>query len=112
MKTNMNKVELIGYAGRDAEVKEIKKGISLAFFSLATSDGYRGKNGDWVDNTTWHRIVMWNDIAQKAAEEVKKGSHVSLVGKINYRNYETETGEKRYVTEIVAQEFQVIPKEN
>jgi single-strand DNA-binding protein len=112
MKTNMNKVELIGYAGKDAELKEIKNGIKLANFSLATSDGYRGKNGDWVDNTTWHYIVLWNDMAKKAAEEVKKGSKVSVTGKLNYRTYETQSGEKRYITEIVASELQIIPKED
>lgn len=112
MKTNINKVELIGYAGRDAEVKEIRKGINLANFSLATSENYRDKNGDWVSNTSWHNIVLWNDIAKKAGEEVKKGSRVSITGKINYRNYETKSGEKRYVAEIVANEFEVIPRED
>jgi len=111
MKTNINKVELAGYAGRDAEVREIKSGISLASFSLATSENYRDKNGDWVSNTSWHNIIMWNDVARKAAEEIRKGTHVSLTGKINYRNYETKTGEKRYVTEIIVNEFSVIPKE-
>jgi single-strand DNA-binding protein len=112
MKTNVNKVELVGFAGRDAEVKEIKKGIKLANFSLATSDGYRGKNGDWVDNTSWHNIVFWNDLADKAGDEIKKGSRVSLIGKINYRTYETQSGEKRNVTEIVATEFEIIPRES
>jgi len=111
MKANTNKVELTGFAGRDAEVKEIKTGISVASFSLATSDGYRGKNGDWINNTSWHNIVMWNDMARKAGDEIKKGTRVSITGKINYRNYETQTGEKRYVTEILALEFEVVPRE-
>jgi len=111
MKANLNKVELVGYAGRDAEVKEIKKGINLASFSLATSESYRDKNGDWVSNTSWHNIVMWNDVAKKAGEEIKKGSKVSLSGKLNYRTYETKTGEKRYVAEIIVYEFEVIPRE-
>jgi single-strand DNA-binding protein len=112
MKTNVNKVELVGFAGKDAEIREIKKGVKLVSFSLATSEGYRGKNGDWVDNTTWHQVVMWNEMAEKANEEIKKGSRVSLTGKLNYRTYETQSGEKRYVTEIVAHEFEIIPKEN
>ncbi len=112
MKTNINKVELIGYAGRDAEVREIRSGISLASFSLATSENYRDKNGDWQSNTSWHNIVLWNDNAKKAGEEIKKGSRVSVTGKINYRNYESKSGEKRYVTEIIVNEFEVIPKED
>lgn len=111
MKTNVNKVELAGYAGRDAEVREIRKGVNLASFSLATSENYRDKNGDWVSNTSWHNIVMWNDVAKKAADEIKKGAHISLTGKISYRNYETKAGEKRYVTEIVVNDFKVNPKE-
>ncbi len=111
MKTNTNKVELSGFAGRDAEVKEIKNGMSLASFSLATSDGYRGKNGDWVNNTSWHNIVLWNEMARKAGVEIKKGVRVCVTGKINYRTYETQSGEKRYITEIIAHEFEVIPKE-
>jgi single-strand DNA-binding protein len=111
MRTNINKVELAGYAGRDAEVREIKSGINVASFSLATSENYRDKNGEWISSTSWHNIVMWNDIAKKAAEEIKKGTHVSLTGKISYRNYETKTGEKRYVAEIVVNDFKVNPKE-
>ena len=57
-------------------------------------------------------VVMWNEIAEKAGNEVKKGSRISVIGKLNYRTYETQSGEKRYVTEIVAHEFEVIPREN
>lgn len=112
MKTNQNKVELTGYVGRDAEIRELKKGIKIANFSLATSEGYRNKNGDWVDNTTWHRIVLWNDAATKAAAEIKKGIKVSLSGKLSYRDYENSKGEKVSVVEIVANDFEIIPKES
>lgn len=112
MKTNQNKVELVGYVGKDAEMREIRSGIKIASFSLATSEGYRNRKGDWVDNTTWHRIVLWNENASKAATEVKKGTKVSVTGKISYRNYEDSNGEKKYIVEIVATEFEVIPKEN
>ncbi len=112
MKTNTNKVELVGYAGRDAELREIKKGVSLANFSLATSESYRDKNGEWKSNTSWHRIVLWNDNAKKATKEVKKGALVSLSGKLNYRTYETQSGDKRSITEIVAYDFEIIPRED
>ena len=108
MKTNLNKVELIGFAGMNAEVKEIKKGVKVANFRLATSDGYKDKAGEWVNSTTWHNIVLWNDSAEKAAAEVKKGSRVSLTGKISYRNYENKAGEKRSTVEIIANGFEIL----
>ena len=108
MKTNINKVELVGFAGMNAEVKEIKNGMKIARFSLATSEGYKNKTGEWVNSTTWHNIVLWNDSAEKAAETVKKGARISLTGKINYRNYENKAGEKRNTVEIVASEFEVL----
>ena len=111
MKTNINKVELLGFAGKDAEVREIKDGVKLARFSLATTEGYQTKTGEWINSTTWHQITLWNANAEKAAELVKKGLQVSLTGKIKNRTYETSTGEKKYVTEIEARELEIIPKD-
>jgi single-strand DNA-binding protein len=112
MKTNINKVELVGFAGMNAEVKEIKRGVRVARFSLATSDGYKNRNNEWVNNTAWHNIVLWNELAAEAAESVKKGARVSVSGKINYRNYETTDGQKRNTVEIVADTFEVVPRED
>ena len=108
MKTNLNKVELVGFAGMNAEVKEIKKGVKVANFRLATSEGYKNKTGEWVNSTTWHNIVLWNGSAEKAAETVKKGARISLTGKISYRNYESKTGEKRNIVEIVANSLELV----
>ena len=108
MKTNLNKVELVGFAGMNAEVKEIKKGIKFGRFSLATSEGYKNNKGEWVNTTSWHNIVLWNDSAEKAADAVKKGSRVAVTGKINYRNYETKDGQKRNTVEIVASNFELV----
>jgi len=108
MKTNINKVELVGFAGMNAEVKEIKKGIKLGRFSLATSEGYKNKNGEWVNSTSWHNIVLWNKAAEKAAEIVKKGLRVAVTGRINYRSYETSSGEKRMTVEIMANDLEII----
>jgi len=112
MKTNINKVELVGFAGMDAEVRNIKDNMQQASFSLATSESFKNKNGEWVNTTTWHRIVLWNENAKKAAELVKKGARVSLSGKLNYRTYETDKGEKRLIVEIVANALEVLPKVN
>lgn len=111
MKTNVNKVELVGYAGTDAELIAINKNVSKVNFSLATSEGYKTKAGDWVNTTSWHRVILWNEKAKKAAEEVKKGSRISVVGKLSYRTFESNSGEKRTVTEVIAYDFEVFPKE-
>ncbi len=110
MKANVNKVELVGFAGQDAESKDIKNNMKIGFFSLATSESYRTKTGEWASNTSWHRIVLWNENATKATEEVRKGSRVSLTGKLNYRTYETKSGEKRTIAEVIATSFEVLPR--
>jgi len=112
MKTNINKVELVGFAGMDVEVQDLKNNLKKANFSLATREGFKNKDGEWINTTSWHRIVLWNDNAKKAAELVKKGSRVSLSGKLNYRTYETDKGDKRLIVEIVTSVFEVLPKVN
>jgi single-strand DNA-binding protein len=109
MKTNINKIELTGFAGTDAELKDINNGKSMARFRMATSRGYKDRNDEWVNTTSWHNVVLWNKSAVKAAEAVKKGSRLSVTGRINYRNYETTDGQKRYTVEIVADTFEVLP---
>jgi len=108
MKTHVNKVELEGYAGMDAEVREIRKGMRVARFSLATQNSYKNKEGDWVSTTTWHRIVLWNDNADIAARAVRKGSRVSVVGSINHKMYENDKGEKRFSVEILAKNVTIV----
>ncbi len=108
MKTNVNKVELVGFAGMDAEVKEVREGMKVARFSLATRESFKNKNGEWVSTTTWHRIVLWNNNADLAAATVKKGARVSVTGKINKKSYQTEKGDTRHVFEILAQNLTVM----
>lgn len=107
METHVNKVELVGYAGMDAEVREVRKGMRVARFSLATQNNYKNKAGEWVSTTTWHRIVLWNDNADIAARAVRKGSKVSVIGSINHKTYETGSGEKRTSVEILARNVTV-----
>jgi len=108
MNTQVNKVELIGFAGMDAELKEVKNGMRVARFSLATREDYKNKLGEPVSTTTWHRVVLWNSNADLAIESVKKGARVSVVGKINQKAYQTPSGEKRYMVEILAQNLTVM----
>ena len=105
MKTT-NKVELSGFIGSAPEVKELSNGKKVARFSLATDEVYKNKEGEWVKNTTWHRIAMWNKAAEKAMEILHKGTHVALTGRIISREYTDKTGVKRNIFEILANTFE------
>ena len=108
MKTNQNKVELIGYAGMDIQVCNFEKGSKVARFSLGTNEGFKNKLGEWVNTITWHKIVLWDENAEKAENAVKKGQPIAIKGKLSYRTYETETGEKRMVVEIIASNLELV----
>ncbi len=110
MKTNMNKVELIGFAGMDPEIVEIHNNGKLARLKVATSLNYRDKDGNWISNTTWHNVIMWNRKAEEMAANVKKGDRVSVVGRIEYRVVDAPNGDKRYFTDIIATECKIIPR--
>lgn len=99
----INKVILVGNLGRDPEVRTLESGASVAQFTLATTESYKNKNGERVDNTEWHNIVLWRGLAEVAGKYLKKGSKVYLEGKITSRSWDDkETGHKKYITEIVA----------
>ncbi|SRR5690606_17786763 len=99
-----NKVTLIGHVGKDPQLIEIgdKK---LAKFSLATSDGYKNNDGEWVKETIWHNIVVWGKLAETVGSKLKKGMELALEGKINNRVYEDKDGQKRFFSEILLSDF-------
>lgn len=103
METTVNRVELQGYLGRDAEVKKFDSGRALVTFSLATSESYKNSKGEWVNNTAWHNITLWQNGKKPDADYLKKGALVRIEGKLNTRKYTDREGKDRYVTEIVAQ---------
>ena len=99
MKSLRNSVQLIGRLGKDPEVKmfgEKKK----ASFSIATSDSYKDQKGKKIEDTQWHNVVIWGGLAGIAEKYLKKGQEVALEGRLVHRDYETDKGEKRYITEI------------
>ena len=104
-----NKVELTGYTGMNPELTELKNGQKKASFSLATQDSYKNKQGEWVNNTTWHKVIGWGKTADAIMETVKKGTKVTLSGKIDYRSYEDKQGNKKFFTEIVAYNVSLVP---
>lgn len=99
MKSLRNSVQLIGRLGKDVEVKEFDKS-KKASFTMATTDSYKNAKGEKIEDTQWHNIVIWGQLADVAGKYLKKGSEVCIEGKLVHRNYETDKGEKRYITEI------------
>ena len=107
--TNLkNTVKLIGHLGKDPEVRTFESGKKKAFFTLATTESYRNQKGENVSDTQWHNIVMWGKLADEAGQSLKKGSEVSIEGKLVHRVYETKTGDKRYITEVNANEMSML----
>lgn len=109
---SVNKVFLIGNVGKDPDVRYLEKGVAVANFSLATTErGYTMANGTQVpDRTEWHNIVLWRNLAEIAEKYVRKGSQIFIEGKIKTRSYEDKTGVKRYITEIYAENMQMLGK--
>ncbi len=106
----INKVILVGNLGKDPEVKYLEGGIAIAKFPLATTETIKDKNGQKLDQTEWHNIVLWRGLAEIAEKYLRKGQTVYIEGKIRSRSYDDKDGNKRYVTEIVGETMQMIGK--
>lgn len=110
---SVNKVILVGNAGKDAEVRHIDNGVAVATFSLATSETYTAKNGEKVTSTEWHNIVAWRGLGEFAGKYIQKGRQLYVEGQIRTRSYDDKDGVKKYITEIVANSIQLLGrKEN
>ena len=105
---SINKVILVGNVGKDPEVRYLESGVAVARFPFATSETYKGKDGEKVTTTEWHNIVLWRGLAEVAEKYVKKGSQLYLEGKIRTRSYDDKDGVKRYMTEIVTDQMQML----
>lgn len=99
MARGVNKVILIGNLGKDPEVQNFETG-KKASFSLATTEVQRDREGNEIQHTEWHNIVMWRGLADIAETYLRKGSQVYVEGKIRSRSFEGKDGMKRFVTEI------------
>jgi single-strand DNA-binding protein len=103
MAKSLNKVMLIGNLGKDPEVRYLASGKPVANFSLATSDSWKDKEGKQVEKTEWHKIVAFDKLAEICSEYLSKGKKVYIEGRIQTREWQDQSGQKRYTTEIVAQ---------
>ena len=108
----INKVILLGNVGKDPDIRYLDNGVSVANFTLATTErGYTAANGTQIpDKTEWHNIVAWRGLAQIAERYIRKGSQLYVEGKIRTRSYDDNTGNKRYVTEIYADNIELLGK--
>lgn len=106
----LNRVTLIGNIGNVPEYKTLQDGTSVAKFSIATTESYRLKNGELQSRTDWHTIVAWRGLATLVHQYVKKGSLLYVEGKLRSRDYSDKDGQKRYVTEIIADQILLLDK--
>ena len=104
MAFSLNKIMLIGRLGRDAETRFTTNNLSVTNFTLATDYRYKGKNGDWVNETTWHNIVSFN-LSDYFKENLKKGKKFYVEGRLSKRDYTDKDGIKRYTTEVVSEKL-------
>lgn len=102
MAGSVNKVILVGHLGSDPEVRYTQGGAAVASFNLATNESYTDKSGQRQDRTEWHRIVAWGKTAELCGEYLQKGRQVYLEGRLQTRQWDDKEGNKRYTTEIVA----------
>lgn len=107
---SFNKVMLIGNVGRDPEVRHLESGVAVASFTLATTERYKDRNGALQDQTEWHNIVCWRNLAELSEKYISKGSQIFVEGKIRTRSWQDQTGQKRYTTEIVADNIRLLGK--
>lgn len=105
---SLNKVMLIGNAGKDADLRYMSNGTAKAEFSLAVNNRRRGASGEWEDNTEWFNIVLFAETAEKLAQYITKGKPLYIEGRLQTRSWENDAGVKQYRTEVVANGVQLL----
>ncbi|MDO6460749.1 single-stranded DNA-binding protein [Granulosicoccaceae sp. 1_MG-2023] len=109
MARGINKVILVGNLGQDPETRALPSGGAVTNFSLATTDSWMDKqSGQRQDRTEWHRVVMFNKLAEIAGQYLRKGSQVYIEGRLQTRKWQGNDGQDRYTTEIVANDMQML----
>jgi len=103
----INKVILIGHLGRDPEIRTLESGAKVARFSMATSETFKDKNGERKDQTEWHNIICWRNLADIAEKYLVKGKQIYVEGRLRSRSWD-DNGIKKYTTEIQADTFTML----
>ncbi|WP_420208473.1 single-stranded DNA-binding protein [Candidatus Electronema sp. JC] len=104
----INKVILIGNLGGDPELKYVQDGTAVATFNVATSERWKGQDGQMKEQTEWHRVVAWRRLAETCNEYLHKGSKVYIEGKLQTRKWQDKDGHDRWTTEVVARDVQFL----
>ena len=109
MARGINKVIIVGNLGQDPETRYMPSGAAVTNFTVATNESWKDKQtGEQKDRTEWHRVAMFNRLAEVAAEYLRKGSQVYIAGKLRTRKWQGQDGNDRYTTEIIADEMQML----
>ena len=114
-KGTFQQVIIIGNCGNDPELKYMPNGNSVANFNVATSESWKDKQGQQQDRTEWHRCTAYRKLAEIIGEYVRKGSKIQIVGKLQTHEWQDKDGQKRYTTEVVIHEMQMLdgkPQDN
>lgn len=106
----VNKVILVGNLGKEPEVRHLEGGAVVAKFPLATTESFKDKSGQRVEQTEWHNVVVWRGLAEVAEKYLKKGMTIYVEGKLRSRSWEDKDNKKNYITEIVGDTFTILSK--
>lgn len=108
MARGVNKVILIGNLGQDPELRYTGSGTAVCNMRLATTETYKDRDGNMVENTEWHNVVAWSRLAEICGEYLKKGSQVYFEGQLQTRQWEDKDGNTRYTTEVKVREMTML----
>lgn len=106
--SGVNKVIIVGRLGTDPEIKTVGSGQQVARLSVATSENWVDREGKKQERTEWHRIVVWGKLAEICGRHLSKGRQVYLEGRLQTRSWEDQQGQKKYATEIIANNIQFL----
>ena len=108
----VNKVILIGNLGADPELRYTPSGAAVATLSVATNEVWKDNDGNQQQRTEWHRVILWRKLAEVAGQYLSKGSQVYIEGRLRTRSWEDKDGVKRYTTEIIGNNMQMLGKKD
>ena len=106
---SLNRATLIGNIGKDPELRKTPQGTSVCTIRLATTEVFKGKNGEWQESTDWHSVVLWDRLAEIASQMLKKSDRIFVEGKIRTRTFDKD-GQRKHFTEIIAQNMIILDK--
>lgn len=102
---SVNKVIILGNLGKAPEIRHLENGRMRVQLAVATHDAYKTKEGEKINHTDWHEVVLWTPLAEIAAQYLTKGGQVYIEGKLNHRFYTDKEGQQKYITQIVGQQL-------